>query len=51
MWREDGSWLFDGMMSAEELKLHLDLDELPEEDASYETVGGLFMTQLGYIPQ
>jgi putative hemolysin len=48
--REDGSWLFDGMMSVDELLLLLDLDELPEEDAGYETVGGLVMAQLDRIP-
>lgn len=48
--REDGSWLLDGMMSVEELKLYFDLDELPEEEAYYETVSGLFMAQLGRIP-
>jgi putative hemolysin len=48
--REDGSWLLDGMLSVDELELLLDLDELPEEDANYETVSGLFMAQLGRIP-
>lgn len=48
--REDGSWLLDGMMSVDELQLLLDLDELPEEDMNYDTVGGLFMAQLGRIP-
>lgn len=51
MQREDGSWLFDGLMSVDELLLLLDLDELPEEDASYETVGGLVMAQLERIPE
>ena len=48
--REDGSWLLDGMMSVDELQMLLDLDELPEEEIGYETVGGLFMAQLGRIP-
>lgn len=48
--REDGSWLLDEMMSAEELKLYFDLDELPEAETYYETVSGLFMAQLGRIP-
>jgi putative hemolysin len=48
--REDGSWLLDGMMSVDELQLLLDLDELPEEEMNYDTVGGLFMAQLGRIP-
>ena len=49
--REDGSWLFDGMLSVDELKLLLDLDELPKEDANYETISGLFIGQLGRIPE
>jgi putative hemolysin len=48
--REDGSWLLDGMMSVDELQMLLDLDELPEEAADYDTVGGLFMAQLGRVP-
>jgi putative hemolysin len=48
--REDGSWLVDGMMSVEELQPLLDIDELPAEDANYETVSGLFMAHLGRIP-
>ena len=50
MQRDDGSWLVDGMMSRDELQMLLDLDELPNESDDYETVGGLFMTQLGRIP-
>jgi putative hemolysin len=49
--REDGSWLFDGMMSVDELVLLLDLDELPQEDANYQTIGGLVMAQLDRIPE
>jgi putative hemolysin len=48
--REDGSWLLDGMMSVDELQMLLDLDDLPEEAGDYDTVGGLFMAQLGRIP-
>src|SRR5215207_6503794 len=48
--REDGSWLLDGMMSVDELQMLLDLDELPGEEMNYDTVGGLFMAQLGRIP-
>src|SRR5215217_3625150 len=48
--REDGSWLLDGMMSVDELRMLLDLDELPEQELNYDTVGGLFMAQLGRIP-
>jgi putative hemolysin len=48
--REDGSWLLDGMMSLDELQMLLDLDELPEVADSYDTVGGLFMAQMGRVP-
>jgi putative hemolysin len=49
--REDGSWLFDGMIQIDELKDYLDVDELPDEaDGSYETLSGLMMAQLGRIP-
>jgi putative hemolysin len=49
--REDGSWLFDGMILVDELKEHLDMDELPDEDEDrYETLSGLVMSQLGRVP-
>lgn len=48
--REDGSWLLDGMMSVDDLQMLLDLDELPGNPHDYETVGGLFMNQMGRIP-
>lgn len=49
--REDGSWLLDGMLATDDLRLLLDLDELPHEDeGKYETLGGLLMTELGRIP-
>jgi magnesium and cobalt exporter, CNNM family len=48
--REDGSWLLDGMMSVDELQMLFDLDELPEDAANYDTIGGLFMTQKGRVP-
>jgi putative hemolysin len=50
MQREDGSWLLDGMMSVDELQILLDLDELSDDADDYDTVGGLFMAQLGRIP-
>lgn len=50
MQRDDGSWLLDATMSRDELQMLLDLDELPSESDDYETVGGLFMAQLGRIP-
>lgn len=49
--REDGSWLFDGMIQIDELKDYLDVDELPdEEEGNYETLSGLMMAQLGRVP-
>ena len=48
--REDGSWLLDGMMPVDELQMLLDLDELPENSDGYDTVGGLFMAQMGRVP-
>jgi putative hemolysin len=49
--REDGSWLFDGMIHFDEVKEHLNISELPdEEEGDYETLSGLIMSQLGRIP-
>jgi putative hemolysin len=49
--REDGSWLFDGMIRLDVLKDYLDIDELPDEaESNYETLSGLMMMQLGRIP-
>lgn len=49
--REDGSYLLDGLLSIEELKDLLDLDDLPNEaDNSYETLGGMVMSEVGRIP-
>jgi putative hemolysin len=49
--REDGSWLIDGGMSALELKDFLSLKKLPQEDAGYNTVGGMMMAKLGRVPK
>jgi putative hemolysin len=49
--REDGSWLLDGMMSVDELQMLFDLDELPDNSEDYDTLGGLFMAQMGRIPR
>jgi putative hemolysin len=47
--REDGSWLVDGSMSLEELEYRI--EELPQfQRASYRTLGGFMMAQLGHIP-
>lgn len=49
--RADGSYLLDGMLGVGELKELLEVEALPkEEEAGYETLGGLVMTYLGRIP-
>ena len=46
--REDGSWLLDGLMPVNELKLRLDIKDLPgEERGRYNTVAGLLMSVSG----
>jgi putative hemolysin len=50
--REDGSWLFDGLIPVPELKDRLDLKELPEEDRGrYNTLAGMIMLLLGRLPR
>ena len=50
--RADGSWLFDGLIPAPELKDRLDVKELPEEDRGrYNTLAGMVMLLLGRLPQ
>lgn len=49
--REDGSWLLDGMLPADEFKEIFRIRELPEEDSGYyKTIGGFVMMHLGKIP-
>jgi putative hemolysin len=49
--REDGSWLVDGLLAAEDMKERLGLSRLPrEEKADYQTVGGMVMDALGRVP-
>ena len=49
--RDDGSWLFDGMLQIDELKEYIGIEILPEEeDQKYDTLGGLMMTMLNRIP-
>ncbi|MBD2578918.1 hemolysin family protein [Oscillatoria sp. FACHB-1406] len=49
--REDGSWLLDGLLSADDLKDLLNREVLPyEARGEYHTLGGLMMTHLGHIP-
>lgn len=50
--RDDGSWLFDGLIPVPELKDRLELKELPEEDRGrYNTLAGMIMLLLGRLPQ
>ena len=50
--REDGSWLVDGKVLADELKELLQKEELPFEDENlYQTLGGLVMAFLDRIPR
>jgi putative hemolysin len=49
--REDGSWLVDGLLAADELRQHLGLRDLPREAVEdYQTVGGMVMAYLGRVP-
>ena len=49
--REDGSWLVDGMLPADEVKALFDIRNLPGEGLGhYETLGGFAMTYLKRIP-
>lgn len=51
MQREDGSWLFDGLILVDELKEILNIQDLPDESRiGYQTLGGLIMSQIGQIP-
>ena len=50
--RDNGSWLFDGLIPVPELKDRLDLRELPEEDRGrYNTLAGMVMLLLGRLPR
>jgi putative hemolysin len=49
--REDGTWLIDATLATGALKSILQIDALPQEqEAEYQTLGGLVMTQFGRIP-
>lgn len=50
--REDGSWLFDGLIVIDQLKEILNISEMPGEDrAAYQTLSGFVMSELGRIPK
>jgi putative hemolysin len=49
--REDGAWLFDGLIPVTELKDRLDLKDLPQEERGrYNTLAGMIMLLLGRLP-
>jgi putative hemolysin len=49
--REDGSWLVDGRVLTDDLKVLLRVKELPgEASGGYRTVGGMVMTVLERVP-
>ncbi|HXC29178.1 MAG TPA: hemolysin family protein [Stellaceae bacterium] len=48
--REDGSWLFDGMVALDEVKQALRISHLPGEDADFHTLGGYLMARLNRVP-
>ena len=49
--REDGSWLVDGLLAAEELEKRLGMGGRPGDGTpDYQTVGGMAMDALGRVP-
>ena len=50
--RDDGSWLVDGSLPADDLRELLQLERLPNEEAhDFRTVAGMVTTQFGHIPR
>jgi magnesium and cobalt exporter, CNNM family len=50
--RDDGSWLVDGALAADDLRELLGLVSLPRErDEEYHTAAGMLISQFGRIPQ
>ena len=48
--RDDGSWLIDGVMPVSELKVRLDIKDLPDENRGrYNTVAGLLQSVSGRL--
>ena len=48
--REDGSLLIEGLISVDDLRVVLDVDELPDDD-SYQTLGGFVVHMFGRLPR
>lgn len=50
--REDGSWLLDGLLPIDEMKVKLNIREVPDEHlGNFHTVGGFVLASLGRIPR
>lgn len=50
--RDDGSWLIDGSLPADDLRELLQIDQLPnEEDHDFRTAAGMMTAQFGHIPR
>lgn len=50
--RDDGSWLIDGSLPADDLRELLQIDRLPnEEEHDFRTLAGMITTQFGHIPR
>lgn len=49
--RDDGSWLFDGLLSVDEFRTILSDHELPEMGTQYHTLGGFMMHSVMRIPR
>lgn len=49
--RKDGSYLLDGMMGVDDFKELFDLDALPGEHDSFETLAGFILLKIGSIPK
>lgn len=49
--RDDGSWLFDGMVSIEEVEQELACRGMKSEEHDYYTLAGFVLWQLGHVPQ
>jgi putative hemolysin len=48
--RDDGSWLFDGMVALDEVKQALHVSHLSGEDTDFHTLGGYLMARLNRVP-
>ena len=50
--RDDGSWLVDGMVTADEVKDLTALTRLPGEDSDdFQTLGGFMMARINRVPK